>query len=74
MTIDTDMSMSLEFDYVVTPKFDLMSVKYLESHYRDIGFKNRSQMLFAYLNSGTDETDKNQIVSLKCSIFNLIIT
>jgi hypothetical protein len=69
------MSMSLAFDYVVTPKFDLMSVKDLEEeHYRDVGFKSRSQMLFAYLNSGTDETDKNQIVSLKCSIFNLIIT
>lgn len=61
VTIDTDMSMSLAFDYVVTPKYDIMSVKDLARHYSDIGFKNRAQMLFAYLNSGTDETAKNQI-------------
>ncbi len=62
ITIDTDLVMSSVFQFVASPRFDLCSIKGLDNHYLEVGFKSRLQMLFGFLNSGSDETKKNYIV------------
>ena len=62
VTIDTDLVMSSVFQFVASPRFDLCSIKGLDDHYLEVGFQSRLQMLFSFLNSGSDETEKNTIV------------